>query len=79
MSITTKMKALNASDLSKLSQRISDLKKQAESINVKAGQSAGAALQKNTSSLVTKEVIVGGGLTSTQIIKELAQAKRSAA
>jgi len=78
MSITTKMKTLNASDLSKLSQRISDLKKQAESINVKAGQS-GAALQKNTSSLVTKEVIVGGGLTSTQIIKELAQAKRSAA
>ncbi len=78
MSITTKMKTLNASDLSKLSQRISDLKKQAESINVKAGQS-GTALQKNTSSLVTKEGIVGGSLTSIQMIKELAQAKRSAA
>ena len=78
MSITTKMKTLNASDLSKLSQRISDLKKQAESINVKAGQSS-TALQKNTSSLVTKEGIVGGSLTSIQLIKELAQAKRSAA
>ena len=69
MSITEKINGLNNSDLSKLSERIAALQKQAESITVKAAQSA-----KNTS-----DSSPGSGLTAEQLLNELAQAKRSAA
>ena len=62
MGITSKIDKLNKSDLSGLSSRINDLKKQAESVTVKSNKGD------------SKD----HGMTASQLLIELAQAKRSA-
>ena len=63
MGITSKIDKLNKSELSGLSRRINDLKKQAESVTVQSTKSSSAV----------------DSLTASQLITQLAQAKRSAA
>lgn len=68
MSITQKVSLLNDSDLSKLSDRLEQLRKKALNIQVPTGSAANNRATSGTSS----------GLTAEQLLSELKKAQRSA-
>ncbi len=76
MAIIAKIKDLNNSDLSTLNARLSALKKKAESITVDANKATQTSKADAVDSTTSSS---SGGITSEQLINELAQAKRSAA